>query len=379
MTDRDALSANTGAPGGTGVSGRTNLVVIFGGRSAEHDVSCVTAAHVMRAADPTKYVITAIGIDRAGSWHLAEGAMNALTRGAEAIPSRLEASGPAVSSSQVIEATRTLGDTVVVPLLHGPLGEDGTVQGLLELIDVPYVGAGVLASAVGMDKAMAKDVLRAHGIPQPRYVAVREYECSPGRLADVAHELGFPLFVKPANMGSSVGVVKAHDMDEFVEGARLAFTYDEIIVCEEAISGREIEVAVLGGPSPDASVAGEIVPGNEFYDYDDKYVSDGANLLIPAPISAAQSDDVRALAIRVFSILRGDGLARVDFFLEEGDATTPGRGFLCNEINTMPGFTPISMYPKLWQASGLSYAALIDRLVDLARQRHARKRHNVSR
>ena len=176
-----------------------------------------------------------------------------------------------------------------------------------------------------------------------------------------------------------MGVVKAHDMDEFIEGARVAFTYDEVIVCEEAIRGREIEVAVLGGLSPRASVAGEIVPGHEFYDYDDKYVSDGANLLIPAPITTQQSDDVRALALRVFAILRGDGLARVDFFLEEDDDTYPGRGFLCNEINTMPGFTPISMYPKLWQATGVAYPDLIDRLVDLARERHSRKRRNVSR
>lgn len=358
---------------------RTHLVVIFGGRSAEHDVSCVTAAHVMRAADPSKYSITAVGIDRDGAWHLAEGAMAALARGADAIPPRLEAVGPTVSSSQIIERSSSASDTVVVPLLHGPLGEDGTVQGLLELLDVPYVGAGVLASAVGMDKAMAKDVLRSHDIPQPRYVAVREHECSPSRLDDIASDLGFPLFVKPANMGSSVGVVKAHDMDEFVEGARVAFTYDEVIVCEEAIRGREIEVAVLGGLSPRASVAGEIVPGHEFYDYDDKYVSDGANLLIPAPITTKQSDDVRALALRVFAILRGDGLARVDFFLEEGDDTHPGRGFLCNEINTMPGFTPISMYPKLWQATGVAYPDLIDRLVDLARERHSRKRRNVSR
>ena len=364
---------------------RTHLVVIFGGRSAEHDVSCVTAAHVMRAADPRKYSITAVGIDRDGVWHLAEGAMAALAQGADSIPPRLEAAGPTVSSSQIVEAVpsadgvSTTGGTVVVPLLHGPLGEDGTVQGLLELLDVPYVGAGVLASAVGMDKAMAKDVLRSYGIPQPRYVAVAEHECSPSRLDDIAADLGFPLFVKPANMGSSVGVVKAHDMHEFVAGARTAFTYDEVIVCEEAISGREIEVAVLGGISPHASVAGEIVPGNEFYDYDDKYVSDGANLLIPAPLGDAQSDDVRALALRVFAILRGDGLARVDFFLEEGDDSHPGRGFLCNEINTMPGFTPISMYPKLWQASGVAYPDLIDRLVDLARERHARKRRNVAR
>ena len=370
MTDTDTTPASPG--------GRTNLVVIFGGRSAEHDVSCVTAAHVMRAVDPARYSVVAIGIDRDGVWHIAEGAMAALDRGPKALPDHLDATGTVVSSSHVIQAAASAAppgvDTVVVPLLHGPLGEDGTVQGLLELLDLPYVGAGVLASAVGMDKAMTKDLLRSHGIPQPRYVALRENESSPARLESIGHELGFPLFVKPANMGSSIGVAKVHDPDELAAGARTAFGYDEYILFEEAVVGREIEVAVLGGIDPAASVAGEIVPGNEFYDYEDKYVTDGANLLVPAPLTPTQSDEVRALAVRIFGILRGDGLARVDFFFEED-----GRGFLCNEINTMPGFTPISMYPKLWQASGVPYPELIDRLVDLARQRHARRRRNTSR
>ena len=238
----------------------------------------------------------------------------------------------------------------MLPLLHGPMGEDGTVQGLLELADVAYVGAGVLGSALAMDKAMAKQVLAANGIPQARYRAFAEHQRTPGLPAELAAELGLPCFVKPANMGSSVGVSKAHSVEELRDAIEHALTYDEWVVVEEAVVGREIEVAVLGGTDPQASGAGEIVPGAEFYDYEDKYVTDGAQLLIPAPLSAEQTDEVRALAVRVFEVLRGDGLARVDFFFEEG-----GRGFLCNEANTMPGFTPISMYPKLWQAAGVDY------------------------
>jgi D-alanine-D-alanine ligase len=351
---------------------RINLVIIFGGQSAEHDVSCSTAAHVMKAVNPDRYTVTALGIDRFGQWHLAESAMAALDQGPDAIPARLEASGRSVSSALALSAASASGPTVVMPLLHGPLGEDGTVQGLLELLDVPYVGAGVLASAVGMDKAMSKDVLAQHGIAQPRYVAVRDSDVSTTRLQQIAAELKYPIFVKPANMGSSVGVSKAHDFDELVAATDTAMTYDEWIVFEEAIVGREIEVAVLGSHQPQASVAGEIVPGHEFYDYEDKYLSDGAQLMIPAPLSQTQSDTVRQLAVEVFQALRGEGLARVDFFFEEN-----GRGFLCNEVNTMPGFTPISMYPKLWMATGVSYSDLIDRLVELARERHSRRRRNT--
>jgi D-alanine-D-alanine ligase len=264
--------------------------------------------------------------------------------------------------------------TVVLPLLHGPMGEDGTVQGLLELADVAYVGAGVLGSALAMDKAMAKQVLAANGIAQSRYRAFAEHELTPGMPAALAAELGLPCFVKPANMGSSVGVSKAHSVEELRDAITHALSYDEWVVVEEAVVGREIEVAVLGGLAPEASGVGEIVPGAEFYDYEDKYVTDGAQLLIPAPLTPEQTAEVRALAVRVFQVLRGDGLARVDFFLEEG-----GRGFLCNEANTMPGFTPISMYPKLWQAAGVSYPELIDRLVDLALERHGRRRRNTKR
>ena len=352
-------------------SDRIHLVVLFGGQSAEHDVSCVTATHVLGAIDPARYRVTPIGISTDGEWALAEGAAQALEMGPGALPAKLDPTGPSVSPASAVAASPA-ETTVVLPLLHGPLGEDGTVQGFFELADVAYVGSGVLGSALAMDKAMAKQVLAANDVPQARWRAFADHQRTPGLPTELATELGLPCFVKPSNMGSSVGVSKAHDVDELAEAIEHALTYDEWVVVEEAVDGREIEVAVLGGTHPEASGAGEIVPGAEFYDYDDKYVTDGAQLLVPAPLSAAETAEVRALATRVFQILRCDGLARVDFFLEEG-----GRGFLCNEANTMPGFTPISMYPKLWQAAGVTYPELIDRLVALAIERHARRRRNT--
>lgn len=351
---------------------RSTLVVLFGGQSAEHDVSCVTAAHVLRAANPQKYRTIAIAIDRNGQWHSPQLAQ--LSSGGtdpSALPDRLEASGVS-SSPSAINALAQSTDVVVMPLIHGPLGEDGTVQGLLELLDLPYVGSGVLASAVAMDKGVAKTVFAQSGIPQVRHVTLREDAVSPSSLESVAMEIGLPMFVKPANMGSSVGVTKAHTMEELQQAARHAADYDEWLVFEEAVSAREIEVAVIGNRSPRASVPGEITPGNEFYDYEDKYVTDSAALTIPATLTDAQSNEVRALAIRAYESLHCEGMARVDFFFEEN-----GRGFLCNEINTIPGFTPISMYPKMWAASGLEYSALIDELVLHARERHARRKRNT--
>ena len=341
---------------------RATVVVLFGGQSAEHDVSCVTAAHGMRAADPDKYRLVPIGITRQGQWVLAT---------PDASAPRLEATGTTTTASVI----PTLGnDIVVMPLLHGPLGEDGTVQGLLEVLDVPYVGSGVLSSAIAMDKAIAKDICASHGIAQPRYTAIRQTDVTPTRLQEISTTLGLPLFVKPANMGSSVGVSKATNMSELIAAANTALAYDEWILIEEAIVGREIEVSVLGNQSVRTSVPGEIIPGNDFYDYNDKYIDDGAQLLVPAPLTALQTTEVQQLALKIFSALRCDGMARVDFFFEEN-----GRGFLCNEVNTIPGFTPISMYPKLWQASGLEYTALIDELILLARQRHSRRKRNTQR
>ena len=351
---------------------RVNLIVIFGGQSAEHDVSCVTATHVLRAVDQTRYRITPIGIDRDGRWQLATGAQRALAAGPDALPDRLEAVGDPVSPTPMLSSAAIAGPVVVMPLLHGPLGEDGTVQGLLELMDLPYVGSGVLGSAVGMDKALAKEVLGFHGITQARWVSLREHEVTPTRLTALAAELGLPVFVKPSNMGSSVGVSKASTIEELQHAVEHALAYDEWIVIEEAIVGREIEVAVLGNLDPKASVPGEIVPGNDFYDYSDKYLVDGAELLIPAPLSDEQAETVRTLAVQVYGALRCEGLARVDFFFEEH-----GRGFLINEVNTMPGFTPISMYPKMWQQTGMTYPELVDNLIGLAFERHHRRRRNT--
>jgi D-alanine-D-alanine ligase len=377
-----STGTSTGTSAGTSTGSgapdeRIHLIVLFGGESAEHDVSCTTAAHVLRAADPERYRITPVGISTDGQWALADAAAAAIAAGPDAIPGRLDPSGSTTSPTPMLAAaTASEERTVVLPLLHGPMGEDGTVQGLLELADVAYVGAGVLGSALAMDKAMAKEVLAAAGIPQARHVAFAEHEMTPGMPASIAAELGLPAFVKPANMGSSVGVSKAHTVEELRDAIAFALTYDEVVLVEEAIEGREIEVAVLGNRHPEASLAGEIVPGEEFYSYDDKYVTDGAQLLVPAPLADDEMAEVRELAVRTFRALRCEGLARVDFFLERDDDRN-GRGFLCNEVNTMPGFTPISMYPKLWIHSGLSYGELIDRLVELAVERHARRRRNT--
>ncbi len=350
---------------------RVRLVVLFGGQSAEHDVSCVTASHVLAAADPARYAVQPVGITRAGQWVLAEDAAAALAQGPAALPPSLAAAGPDVDALPVVAPSGT--ETVVVfPLLHGPMGEDGTVQGLLDLAGVPYVGTGVLGSAVAMDKAMAKQVVGAAGMAQPRYRAWRDTDLSTEVLRGAVADLGLPVFVKPANMGSSIGITKATTFDQVVAGVDLALTYDEWVLVEEAVApAREIEVAVLGNTEPRASIPGEIVPGAEFYDYADKY-EDGADALIPAALDPARTAEVQALAVRAFQVLRAEGMARVDFFYEEG-----GRGFLLNEINTIPGFTPISMYPKLWQASGLGYAELIDELVRLALERHGRRRHRT--
>ena len=348
--------------------------MLFGGRSAEHDVSRVTAAHVLRAADPARYDVHPVAIGRDGTWHLAEAASRALAAGPQAVPRELEATGPRVDPSPALLGAASGAPVVVLPLLHGPNGEDGTVQGLLELLDVPYVGSGVLGSAVGMDKAVAKELLAFHGIAVARWRTVVAHDHRPGLAAQLAADLGLPVFVKPANMGSSVGVTRAATVAEIDAALDVAFSYDETAVVEEAITGREIEVAVLGDLDPRASVPGEIVPSRDFYDYEDKYLEDGAKLLVPAPLDAHEAATVQALALDVFRVLRCSGMARVDFFYEAG-----GRGFLCNEVNTIPGFTPISMYPKLWQATGVAYGALIDQLVDLALARHARRRRRTDR
>lgn len=358
---------------------RIHLVVLFGGQSAEHDVSCTTAAHVLAAADPNRYRITPVGISTSGQWSLATAAAAALAEGAAALPSRLDPEGDSLDSSFMLDTiTNSVEQTVVLPLLHGPMGEDGTVQGLLELANIAYAGAGVLGSAVGMDKAMAKQVLVANNIPQARFRAFAEPHITPGLPAELAADLGLPCFVKPANMGSSVGITKAHSVAELSSAIEHALTYDEWIVVEEGIVGREIELAIIGNHDLEVSIPGEIIPGDEFYSYEDKYVNDVSTGVIPAALTLEQSQEVQELALRVYRALRCEGLARCDFFLEEhAPDGSAGRGFLCNEVNTMPGFTPISMYPKLLIASGWTYPQIIDRLVELALERHARRRRNV--
>jgi D-alanine-D-alanine ligase len=347
---------------------RRTLVVLFGGRSAEHDVSRVSASHVMRAADPSRFDVTGIGITRDGTW-LRDPALAFTGTAPRDVPHVLTVSGGPVDPHSLAGE-----GTVFVPMLHGPMGEDGTVQGLLETMDVPFVGSGVLASAVCMDKGIAKRLLGSAGIPQARHTVLHADKVSASSVDAIVADLGGDVFVKPANMGSSVGVTRAAGGADALEACRTAARYDSWIVIEERVRGREIEVAVLGNRSPRASVPGEITPGREFYDYADKYEDGAAQLSVPARLDPARADEVRELALRAYVALRCEGMARVDFFLEEN-----GRGFLCNEVNTIPGFTPISMFPRLWEASGLTQAQIVDELVSLALERHSQRRRDTGR
>jgi len=342
------------------------LVILFGGRSAEHDISCISAANVVRALDPDRYRIELVGIDREGGWHRADGAAAALAAGTA--PSILDVAGPTVDHVSALVPT---GDddtpTVVLPVLHGPNGEDGTIQGLLEVLDLPYVGSGVLGSSLCMDKAAAKTVLQAHDVAQAEWLQLdRSVLDDPGHRAQVLSRLGTTVFVKPANMGSSIGISRATGEDEFLTALREAFRHDDVVVVEEALEVRELETAVLG-PADDlrVSVVGEIIPAAEFYDFDDKYRDGAARTVVPADLPEDLAEQARSLAIRTARALRVNGMARVDLFLARD------RGLLVNEVNTIPGFTPISMYPVLWEASGVGYAALLDELVALALNRHA--------
>jgi D-alanine-D-alanine ligase len=335
------------------------LVVVFGGRSAEHEVSCVTAACVIAAVDRARYDVVPVGVTPDGHWVRAEEAEGALV-----------AEGPPIDPFDVLAGPTT----VALPLLHGPFGEDGTAQGLFEMVGVPYVGCGVLASALAMDKAMAKEVLDRAGLPVARALTVRGPTHAPGLADRIDAELGWPVFVKPANLGSSIGISKVHDRNELGDALTLADGFDEWIVIEEMVSGQEVECAVLGNLDPSASVMGEIVPSHEFYDFDDKYGEQGAELMVPADVPVDVSDEARAIAVRAFEALRCEGMARVDFFYDRG-----GRGLVINEVNTIPGFTPISMYPRLWESSGVPYVELIDRLVMLALDRHRRRAGRIGR
>jgi D-alanine-D-alanine ligase len=350
--------------------------ILFGGRSGEHEVSLLSAASILRAIDKQKYEVIPIGINREGRWLPPAEAQGLLADGPKS------ASGKREQSTDLVHQTGSLaqGFDVIFPVLHGTFGEDGTIQGLLELADVAYVGSGVLGSATGMDKVVMKQIFAAAGLPQTPHVAVlrSEWKANPRRCTTlIGKNLAYPVFVKPANLGSSVGIGKVHDRSELAAAMDFAAGFDRKLIVEQGVGGpgvkpREFEVAVLGNDAPIASVVGEIVPGAEFYDYEAKYVSDTSVPIIPAKLSKQEAKQVREMAVAAFRACDCSGLARVDFLMEPARKGKKTRIYL-NEINTMPGFTSISMYPKLWQATGLSYKKLIDRLIQLALERHKEK------
>ena len=351
--------------------------LLFGGKSGEHEVSLQSAASILSAIDRDKYRVIPIGITKEGRWRTDPGFLEGeftriLQQGAPVLlPAEPNLSGRLIQldASGSRRGKRTSID-VVFPVLHGPFGEDGTIQGLLELSDIPYVGAGVLGSAVAMDKDVMKRLFQQAGLPTAPFLAfqwdrwrnrARELE------QEVAVKLGYPCFVKPANLGSSIGISKAEGAEELSEALALAGEFDEKVIVETALDAREIECSVLGNTDPQASLPGEIIPRTGFYDYQAKYLDDSAELVVPALLRPEQVEKIQDLALRSFQTLECRGLARVDFFLER---TT--EEIYVNEINTIPGFTSISMYPKLWQVSGLPYSELIDRLIQLALERHRR-------
>lgn len=376
---------------------KLRIGVIYGGRSSEHEVSLASAASVLANLDRSRYIPVPIRIDRDGRWTIADRppttiAASEVIAKARQEPARGPRTGreayliPHPGEETLLTIERNAGDAatgrenayvaglgldVVFPVLHGPYGEDGTVQGLLELANVPYIGSGVLASAVGMDKAMMKVCFAARGLPIVKHlVAWRdEWERDPQAVASrVEAELGLPVFVKPANLGSSVGVSKAGDRGALERAIALAAQYDQKIVIEEAVpAAREIECSVIGNARPEASVPGEILPSREFYDYEAKYLEESPTL-VPAPLDEAETARVRQLAVEAFLAVEASGYARVDLLVSRETGA-----ILVNEINTIPGFTTISMFPKLWEATGLPYPALLDRLVELAFERHAAK------
>jgi len=360
---------------------RLRVGVIFGGRSGEHEVSLASAASVIRALDPEKYEAVPIGITKDGRWLVGTGAQKllpeVLTTG-ERVSLPPDPTAAALVPMAPGAGRSSVAVDVVFPVLHGTFGEDGTVQGLLELAGLPYVGAGVLASAVGMDKDVQKRLFVQAGLPIVPFVAVQrsEWECEKAKvLRLIKKKFRFPVFVKPATLGSSVGMTRVKATHELGAALDLAAEFGMKIMVERAVSAREIEVSVLGNDKPKASVPGEIVPHREFYDYTAKYLEEGTALVIPAPLKKKQVEMFQAYAVRAFRAIDGTGMARCDFFLER----RTGKIFV-NELNTIPGFTSISMYPKLWEASGLPYPKLIDRLIDLALERHqemARTKYSI--
>ena len=367
---------------------KLRIGLIFGGRSGEHEVSLASATSVMANLDREKYEVVPIGITKEGGWLLgteparlmaAEQHINHTENTETETTTAVTLTGdPRMRRLIPLESGEQLQDNgaldVIFPVLHGTYGEDGTLQGLLDMADVPYVGCGVLGSALGMDKEKMKMVFQAVGLPSVDYLVYRrnEWERSPTTIMDaIEQRLGYPCFVKPVNLGSSVGINKAHDRAELEHAINVAAEYDRKIIIDRGINCRELECAVLGNDEPLASVVGEVIASNEFYDYHAKYLDNKSKVIIPADIPQATAEEVRRQAVTAFLALDLSGLARVDFFLEKES----GQVYI-NEVNTMPGFTQISMYPKLWEASGLTYAQLLDRLVELAIERHQEKQRN---
>ncbi|MFH1680014.1 MAG: D-alanine--D-alanine ligase family protein [Candidatus Eisenbacteria bacterium] len=363
--------------------------VLFGGQSGEHEVSLASARSVIEALEASgQYEVVPIGITRSGRWVLHPDALAMLSSRAEirlgiaapetesgpsALPDQPTALVPDGERSSLVPLAGGVPERldVVFPVLHGPKGEDGTVQGFLELAGIPYVGCGVASSAVAMDKDMMKRLFRSAGLLVPDWVLIRRtrWEREREGVLNNAEKVGYPCFVKPANLGSSVGIGKAKNRAELERAIEEAGRYDTRILIEEAIDAREIEVSVLGNDDPEASVPGEIIPCNEFYDYNAKYIDAESELIIPAPLSPEKTEEVRDSAVRAFRALDCAGMARVDFLLDRKNER-----FFLSEVNTIPGFTSISMYAKLWEASGLSYGALIDRLIELAVERHEERK-----
>jgi len=361
------------------LSRKLRVGILFGGRSGEHEVSILSAGSVYEALDRNRFEPVAIAITRDGSWYLIENPRDVFEKG-EIDPHR---GIPVTILCQPLKDNFVTLDgkvleplDVVFPVLHGTYGEDGTVQGLLELAGIPYVGAGVLASAAGMDKVVMKKLFRQAGLPVVKDIAVMrwEFQENPERVADyVEANISYPCFVKPANLGSSVGVSKAKNRKELIAALEEASMYDRKLVVEQGIEAREIECSVMGNEHPRSSVPGEIIPSGEFYDYESKYLSGESKLLIPAPLSSEQEDRIRNLAVKAFKAVDCSGLARVDFFVTKDTGQ-----IYVNEINTMPGFTKISMFPKLWEASGVSYGELLSHLIDLAFERYKDKKRNAT-
>jgi len=351
---------------------RLRVVVLFGGRSVEREVSRISARTIVGALDPSKYDVVPLAVGPDGHFLPAADSRRLLAAGSVPEKFRRPGSDEETLDSRALvpaEITPARAD-VVVPIIHGTTGEDGVLQGFLEFLGIPYVGSGVAGSAIGMDKAVFKSLLRDAGIPTTRFLSLspRESTGVRGVLSSMSPPFRLPLFVKPSNGGSSVGVTKVKQWEDLDAALAAAFRYDDRALVEEGVDARELECAVLGNDEPVASGVGEVVPGREFYDYDDKYREDNAKLLIPAPIEAAVAEEVRGLAVRAFQAAGISGMARVDFFLEKGTGRV-----LVNELNTLPGFTSISMYPKLWEAAGLPLPRLLDELIRLALERKERR------